>query len=95
MPDTYDTQEILEAIDHLDRLRQLFAEVKGVPCVLRDELMALHGEAMQGHAVEVVDTADSIAVSFDEARESIEFILDVMNRIESTPLEAGDEETLL
>ena len=94
---SFDTQQLLNAVDQLDRLRELVAAPD-----LRDDLLRLHGMAqtiINGAAMTVPaggeaiwELAGSLSMELEEILEDLRETVDLLNRL--ADLAPDDEEGL-
>jgi hypothetical protein len=96
--DEFETHDLLEAVDDLDRIRDILADGPNLePPQLRIDLMKLHGLAMrvckegQIDSSELVELAIDIEDQLEEIRDASDHIVEVLREI--TEAETDEDET--
>ena len=96
--DEFETHDLLEAVDDLDRIRDILADGPDLePPQLRIDLMKLHKLAMrvckegEGDSSELVELAIDIEDQLAEIRDASDHIIEVLREI--TEAETDEDET--
>jgi len=98
--DNFESQTLLDAVDHVDQLRNLFGDREiNRPPEIREDLMALHGLVFdaitqgipQPNEMEIWDRAYDLQSDLYEAQEAIDQIQEVLTAlIKTMPVRVTD-----
>lgn len=91
--DAFDTSEILDAIDHLDRLRAMLSDSDFGEPSIRDDLIRLHKLAMNANAEDATDLTDhafEVECQVDDLSEATDQIQRVLMKITSSIYDDDD-----
>ncbi|QDV81253.1 hypothetical protein [Planctomycetes bacterium TBK1r] len=82
--ETFETSEILKAVDYLDRLRALLADSDFGEPSIRDDLLRLHKLAMNANgedATELANHAFEVECQIDDLSEAVDKIQSILMKI--------------